>query len=53
MDQLQQKKYCTPIDVVKLKPQDKRKAMEALIFLNKKRDKSIKEQMVYNGKPTR
>ena len=52
MDQLHQKQYCTPINVVELKPQEKRKAMEALVFLNKKRDKSIKEQMFYNEKLT-
>ncbi|MGC8532999.1 MAG: hypothetical protein ACP5M1_13275, partial [Acidiphilium sp.] len=32
---------------------EKRKTMEALMFLTEKRDKSIKGRMFYNGKPTR
>ena len=50
MDQLQQINCFTPIDVAELKPQEKRKAMEYLMFLNKKCDKPIKVKMVYNGK---
>ena len=50
MDQLQQINCFTPIDVAELTPQEKRKAMEYLMFLNKKRDKPIKVRMVYNGK---
>ena len=52
MDRLHQRIF-TPIDVAELTPQEKRKSMEALMFLNKKRDKSIKGRMVYNGKLTR
>ena len=36
-----------------LTPSERKKAMKALMFLTEKRDKSIKGQMVYNGKPTR
>eukprot|EP00980_Cylindrotheca_fusiformis_P030969 scaffold25690_cov333-Cylindrotheca_fusiformis.AAC.1 len=36
-----------------MKPSEKRKAMEALMFLTEKRDGTIKGRMVYNGKPTR
>jgi hypothetical protein len=32
---------------------ERRKSVDALMFLGKKRDKSIKGRMVYNGKPTR
>jgi predicted transcriptional regulator len=32
--------------------EEKRKALEALIFLTEKRDKSIKGRMVANGKPS-
>jgi hypothetical protein len=31
---------------------EKHKALEALMFLTKKRDKSIKGRMVANGKPS-
>ena len=34
-------------------PDEKMKAMEALMFLTEKRDKSIKSRLVYNGKPSR
>ena len=34
-------------------PDEKKKAVEALMFLTEKRDKSIKSRLVYNGKPTR
>ena len=51
MDELH-KKVFIPINLEELTLQEKRKSMEALMFLNKKRDNSIKGWMVYNGKPT-
>jgi hypothetical protein len=39
--------------VSSLTPSEKEKALEALMFLTEKRDKSIKGRMVANGKPTR
>ena len=53
LDQLHRRTCFTPIDISTLTPEEKRKAMEALMFLTEKRDKSIKGRMVYNGKPTR
>ncbi|MGC8561563.1 MAG: hypothetical protein ACP5O1_12985, partial [Phycisphaerae bacterium] len=53
LEQLHKRNCFTPIDVTKLSADEKRKTMEALMFLTEKRDKSIKGRMVYNGKPTR
>ena len=53
LDQLHHRVCFSPRDVSKLTPQEKKKAMEALLFLTEKRDKTIKGRMVYNGKPTR
>ncbi|MGC9293621.1 MAG: hypothetical protein ACP5EP_13150, partial [Acidobacteriaceae bacterium] len=53
LEQLHKRNCFTPMDVTKLSPEEKRKTMEALMFLTEKRDKSIKGRMVYNGKPTR
>lgn len=53
LDQLHCRNCFTPIDVSKLTEGEKKKAMEALMFLSEKRDKRIKGRMVYNGKPTR
>ncbi|MGC9294940.1 MAG: hypothetical protein ACP5E8_06680, partial [Thermoplasmata archaeon] len=53
LEQLHKRNCFTPMDVTKLSPEEKRKTMEALMFLTEKRDKSIKERMVYNDKPTR
>ena len=50
MYQLQYRNCFTCIDVAELTLKDKHKAMEALTFLNKTRDKSIKGRMVYNRK---
>ena len=52
MDQQHHKNTFNPIDVGEPTSQDKRKSMEALVFMNEKRDKSIRGKMVYNGKPT-
>ena len=53
MDQLHRRNCFTPISVKDLTPSERKKAMEALMFLTEKRDKSVKGRMVYNGKPTR
>ncbi|MGC8561492.1 MAG: hypothetical protein ACP5O1_12560 [Phycisphaerae bacterium] len=53
LEQLHKRNRFTPMNVTKLSPEEKRKTMEALMFLTEKRDKSIKGRMVYNGKPTR
>jgi hypothetical protein len=48
-----QEKLFTPIDVASMTPEEMKKAVDALMFLGEKRDKSGKAWMVYNGKPTR
>ena len=53
MDQLHQRSCFTPISIAALTPQERKKAMEALMFLTEKRCGTIKGRMVYNGKPTR
>jgi hypothetical protein len=53
LDQLHQRNAFTPIEIAKLSPEEKRKAMDALMFLTEKRDGTIKGRLVYNGKPTR
>ena len=52
-DQLHQRTCFTPMDIGALTPSERKKAMEALMFLTEKRDKTIKGRLVYNGKPTR
>ena len=53
LDQLHKRNCFTPIAIADLTQSEKRKAMEALMFLTEKRDKTVKGRMVYNGKPTR
>jgi hypothetical protein len=53
MDQLHRRNCFTPIDVASMTQEERRKTVEALMFLTEKRDKTIKGRMVYNGKPTR
>ena len=53
LKQLHDRQCFAPMDISKLTSVEKRKAMEALMFLTEKRDGSIKGRMVYNGKPTR
>ena len=53
MDQLHRRNCFTPISVKDMTSTERRKVMGALMFLTEKRDKSVKGQMVYNGKPTR
>jgi hypothetical protein len=53
MNQLHRRHCFTPIHVASLKPEERHKCVDVLMFIGKKSDKSIKGQMVYNGKPTR
>jgi hypothetical protein len=53
MDQLHWRYCFTPIDVASLSDDERRKTVDALMFLGKKRDKTVKGRMVYNSKPTR
>ena len=53
MDQLHRRNCFTPIDVADLTIDERRKTVDALMFLGEKRDKTVKGRMVYNGKPTR
>ena len=53
MNQLHRRNCFTPIDVATMTDEERRKSVDALMFLGEKRDKSIKGRMVYNGKPTR
>ena len=53
LDQLHQRNCFTPISIKDLTPEEKRKAMEALLFLTEKRDGTVKGRLCYNGKPTR
>jgi hypothetical protein len=52
IDQLHRRNCFTPVDVALMTPEERRKSVDALMFLAEKRDKSIKGRMVYNGKPT-
>ena len=51
--QLHERECFDPILVSELSDKEKKKALEALMFLTEKRDGSIKGRMVANGKPTR
>ena len=53
LDQLHRRVCFGPIAIKDLTPEEKKKAMEALMFLTEKRDGTVKGRMVYNGKPTR
>ena len=53
MDQLRKREVLYSIHVSEMTAEEKKKSVEALMFLTEKRDKSIKGRMVYNGKPTR
>jgi len=52
LDQLHQRKCHTPIDINDLTPEEKAEAMGALIFLQEKKDGTMKGRMAHNGKPT-
>ena len=51
--QLHERACFRPIDISTLTKEEKRKCVEALMFLSKKRTGIVKGQMVYNRKPTR
>ena len=51
--QLHDRTCFQPVSIAKMTPDEKRKAMLALMFLTQKRDGTIKACQVYNGKPTR
>jgi hypothetical protein len=53
MDQLHRQWCFTPILIAAMTQIERRKAQQALLFLGEKWDGTIKERMVYNGKPTR
>ena len=53
LDQLHRRNCFTPLMVSELSQTERKKAMEALMFLSEKRDGTVKGRMVYNGKPTR
>ena len=53
MNQLHQRNCFTPILVTSLTKDEKRKAMEALMFFTEKRDGRVKALQVYNRKPIR
>ena len=53
LGQLHDRACFTPIDVSTLTPEERRKCVDALMFLSQKRDGTVKGQCVYNGKPTR
>ena len=53
ISQLSTRKCFEPINIESLSTEEKRKAVDALMFLSEKRDGTIKGRMVYNGKPTR
>ena len=42
----------TPVDVNDLTRNEMKKAMEVLMLMTEKLDKTVKGQMVYNGKPS-
>ena len=52
LDQLHRRMCFTPVDVNALTGNEKKKAMEALMLMTEKKDMTVKNQMVYNGKPS-
>ena len=53
LDQLHKRTCFTPIAISELTPEERRKAVDALMFLSEKRDGTVKGRMVYNGYKTR
>ena len=51
LDQLHKRMCFTPVDINDLTTSEKKKAMEAMMLLTEKKDKTVKGRMVYNGKP--
>ena len=52
LDQLHKRMCFTPVDINDLTTSEKKKAMEAMMLLTEKKDKTVKGRMVYNGKPS-
>ena len=52
LDQLHQRMCLIPVDVNDLNTSNEKKAIDAMMLLAEKKDKSIKGQMVYNGEPS-
>jgi hypothetical protein len=48
-DQLHRRNCFAPVDVATLTPEEKHKAVEALMLLTEKHDKSVKGRLVYRG----
>jgi hypothetical protein len=53
IDQLHKRTCFAPLKVKEMKPSERKKAQMALMFLTEKRDRSMKDRMVYNGITTR
>ena len=53
LKQLHDRHCFQPMDISKLSSTERQKAMDALMFLTEKRDKTVKGRMVCNGKPSR
>ena len=53
LEQLHKRTCFSPVSVKEMSPAEKEKAMNALMFLTKKRDTTVKGRLVYDGKPTR
>ena len=53
LDQLHKRMCFTPVDINDLTTSEKKKAVEAMMLLTEKKDKTVKGRMVYNGKPSR
>ena len=52
LNQLHKRMCFTPVDINDLTASEKKKAIEAMMLLSEKKDKTVKNQMVYNGKPS-
>ena len=53
LDQLHRRECFTPISISDLTSDEKKKAVQALMFLSEKRDGTVKGRMVYDGSKTR
>jgi hypothetical protein len=53
IDQLHKRTCFALLKVKEMKHSERKKAQMALMFLTEKRDKSVKDRMVHNRKPTR
>ena len=53
VDQLHKRNCFTPIFIDELTPQERKKAVQALMFLSEKHDGTVKVRLVYNSANTR